>query len=85
MSKIITKAMPDLTQLSARNDGAFPMNMILRTIDGRIPLEGHGGPMPVFGSLFSEGFNEQCAPFVGEELVRGRILSLAYYLEAIQE
>ena len=85
MVDVISEVIPDLTQLSERNDGAFPMNVILRTIDGRIPMEGHGGPMPIFGSLFSEDFAEQYAPYVGEEIVRGRILSLAYYLEAIQD
>lgn len=75
----------DLTRLAANNGGQFPFGYVIHTIDGRIPTKGHGGPMPVFGALFSQDFNPNIAPFIGEEIVRGRILALTYYLEAIQE
>ena len=75
----------DLTRLAANNAGQFPFGDVIHTIDGRIPIKGHGGSMPIFGALFSQDFNPDLAPFIGEEIVRGRILALTYYLEAIQE
>ncbi len=81
---LVTKP-ADLTRLAANNDGIFPFGDVIHTIDGRIPLKGHGGPMPIFGALFAEDFNPSLAPFIGEEIVRGRILALTYYLESIQE
>ncbi len=75
----------DLTQLAENNSGVFPFGDVIHTIDGRIPLKGHGGPMPIFGELFAEDFNSANAPYIGEEIIRGRILALAYYLESIQE
>ena len=75
----------DLTRLAANNVGQFPFGDVIHIIDGRIPTKGHGGPMPIFGALFSQDFNPDLAPFIGEEIVRGRILALTYYLESIQE
>src|SRR6478752_4377168 len=45
----------NLTEIAQRNGGAFPTEMVYRTIDGRQPLKGHGGPdMPVWGDVFSK-------------------------------
>lgn len=43
---------PDLTRLSERNSGTFPVFRVVRQIDGRDPLLAHGGEMPVFGNLY---------------------------------
>lgn len=42
----------DLTTLSSRNDGTFPLERVLKRIDGTDPLVSHGSPMPVFGPYF---------------------------------
>ncbi len=81
---LVTKP-ADLTRLAAENAGIFPFGDVIHVIDGRIPLKGHGGPMPIFGALFAKDFNPALAPFIGEEIVRGRILALTYYLESIQQ
>jgi len=44
---------PDLSLLSKRNKGEFPAEKVLRIVDGRKPLPGHGGPdMPIWGDAF---------------------------------
>jgi len=44
---------PDLTGLAMRNDGKFQVDLVARIVDGRDPVEGHGGPdMPVWGDAF---------------------------------
>lgn len=81
MAGVMTIPAPDITKLAARNDGVFPMLQVIHIIDGRSGVRAHGGPMPVFGRTFSgdsEGYE-------GVLAARGRILSLAMYLESIQQ
>lgn len=81
MANVITIPSPDLTSLSARNGGVFPMLQVIHIIDGRTGVRAHGGAMPIFGRSFSgdgDGYG-------GVLESRGRILSLAMYLESIQQ
>lgn len=84
LAELMTVDVPSLTTLSKNNDGVFPMLDVIQTIDGRQGTRGHGYPMPVWGNRFSERI-EDAGPYGGEVIVRGRVLSLAYYLESIQE
>ena len=52
MTQVLTINPPDLTRLTADNKGIFPVSRVVARIDGRMPVLGHGGPMPVFGDLF---------------------------------
>ena len=82
---LLAEAPPDLTTLSARNDGRFPMLEVIRIIEGESGQDVHSGPMPPFGELYyrteTELMGEQGA-ILG---ARGRMLSLALYLESIQQ
>jgi len=84
LAELMTVPVPSLTNLSAQNDGVFPMLRVIHTIDGRPGIKGHGYPMPVWGKRF-EADIEAAGPYGSETLIRGRILSLALYLESIQE
>ncbi|NNE81474.1 MAG: cytochrome c, partial [Silicimonas sp.] len=54
--------------------------------DGRQETRGHGYPMPVWGKRFEmQAESEGLGTYGSEAIVRGRILSIAYYLESIQE
>jgi mono/diheme cytochrome c family protein len=85
MAKLLVFKPADLTQLSKKNQGQFPFWRVYRTIDGREIVRGHGTrEMPLWGFVFqveegSDGSTSQ------EDLVRGRIWQLVYYLESIQE
>lgn len=83
ISALLTIETPDLTTLSARNDGKFPMLDVIHIIDGRTGVRAHGGPMPVFGSVYTSSSVAQGYGSVVE--VRGRVLSLAMYLESLQK
>ena len=84
LAQLMTVKVPALTGLSAANDGVFPMLEVIQTIDGRQGIRGHGYPMPVWGKRFKDDI-ESAGPYGAEAIVRGRILSLAYYLETIQQ
>lgn len=84
LAGLLTVTVPALTGLSAANEGMFPMLRVIHTIDGRQGVRGHGDPMPVWGNRFSEKLQNP-GPYGAEAVVRGRILSIAYYLESIQQ
>lgn len=74
---------PDLTRLSRRNGGAFPMDYVLSTIDGFSRGAHFSAAMPEFGA------GDMGEPVMTEAdglatPVPARLLSLALYLEAIQ-
>ncbi|WP_068112026.1 c-type cytochrome [Tropicimonas marinistellae] len=85
VGKLLTVQVPDLTQLSAANDGTFPMLKVIHIIDGRSGVRGHGTPMPIWGATYRSEIGGSLGDYGAETVVRGRILSLAYYLESIQE
>ena len=55
----------DLTRIAIRNGGEFPTELVVRIVDGRKRVKGHGGPdMPVWGDAFRNvdaGFDEAAA------------------------
>ena len=70
----------NLTEIAKRNGGVYPSELVFRTIDGRNPVRGHGGPdMPVWGDAFSRSRE------AGDETrVKAVIQSLVDYLDGIQ-
>lgn len=85
MAGVMTIASPNLTLLAKNNDGEFPMLKVIHTIDGRTGIRAHGGPMPVFGRVFTSHEPGPGDPYGSVLEARGRVLSLAMYLESIQE
>ncbi len=77
---------PDLTLISKRNNGEFPVSRIYAIIDGREELQEHGTrAMPTWGDLFlTDTIWEGCSQ-VDEQIVRGRMLELILYLDSIQQ
>ena len=72
---------PDLARLTQRTGGTYPAEDVARIVDGRNPIDGHGGPdMPVWGDAFKNpetGFDD--------EKVRLKIQSVVDYLKTLQE
>ena len=86
LADLLTIEVPDLTKLSERNDGTFPMLHVIQVIDGRSGLRAHGNPMPDYGAMFRNELEYPSAmPGAAEPLIRGRVLSIAEYLQSIQE
>lgn len=84
IAELMTVPVPPLTGLTAANEGNFPMLDVIHSIDGRQGTRGHGYPMPVWGSRFKAEIDTPDS-LGNETIVRGRILSIALYLESIQE
>jgi mono/diheme cytochrome c family protein len=70
----------NLLEIAKRNGGVFPSEIVFKTIDGRQPVRGHGGPdMPVWGDVFAKSREAGDA-----DRVTAVIQSLVQYLETIQ-
>lgn len=79
---LLTLPAPDLTMLSKQNDGKFPFWRVYRIVDGREVVKGHSTPdMPIWGDEFRY---DLAGIAMLQSEVRGRILSLVYYLQSIQ-
>ena len=86
VSSTLTRTVPDLTGIAARNGGVFPQVAVMTTIDGYFRRESHGGVMPEFGPMLEEG------RLVLVETGGGvmtptpeRLIALADYLETLQQ
>ena len=85
-SDVLTVKPPNLTLLSANNDGVFPYLDVFRTVDGRTTIRAHGSAvMPIWGNTFKREIGESAGPFGSEILVRARIVALVDYLESLQK
>lgn len=81
----LKRSATDLTTLSKRNNGVFPVARMYEVIDGEGP--GHGSrDMPIFGQDYKVKAGEYFVdvPYDSEAYVRMRILSLIEYLSRIQ-
>lgn len=82
----LRKPAPDLTRLAATNGDVFPFDRVFQIVDGRNPVGGHGSrDMPVWGSRFAKEDMGNLGLFVSEMIVRGRILSVVYHIQSLQQ
>ena len=80
LASAMVRKPPDLTEIAKRNGGEFPPELVFRTIDGKRPVRGHGGPdMPVWGDAFARSRHG-----VDPEEVKRMIQALVDFLESIQ-
>jgi mono/diheme cytochrome c family protein len=74
----------NLRYLAQRNGGKFPFWEVYRVIEGRGVVPGHGSrEMPIWGDRFRADAGGSGK--AGQVQATGRILSLVFYLEHIQE
>jgi len=77
----------DLTTLSKRNGGVFPVSRVYEVIDGREEVKAHGTrEMPIWGKHYAVGASPRYDDYAynPEAAVRGRILALIDYLYRLQ-
>lgn len=88
VAELFDQAPKNLRKLAAENNGAFPFSEVYQSINGRREIRAHGNSeMPIWGDIFiAEAMPKSIHPGVEpEEIVQGRILSVVYYLQSIQE
>lgn len=85
VAEILKVPPADLTRIAARNGGVFPTVAVATLVHGRDSGRAHGNEMPIWGNRYLAESTENYGPFLGEMVLRARILSLVFYLESIQE
>lgn len=79
---ILSVPSADLTRIAARRDGSFPRDEIAAYVDGRFVPPAHGTrEMPIWGRWLGQALTPDTTP---DEAVRGELLALLTYLEALQ-
>jgi mono/diheme cytochrome c family protein len=72
----------DLTQLAKQHDGRFPLLQVMKSIDGRERVPGHGdSEMPVWGEIFA---HDRVQGAAAEAQARGKVQEIAAYIQSIQ-
>jgi mono/diheme cytochrome c family protein len=86
MAELLKKKPSDLTMLAKNNEGEYPFLRVYQTIDGRVVVPGHGDrAMPIWGKRYhEEDYERYRTDFGAEDVVRGRILQLVYYVQTLQ-
>ena len=86
-AEMLQVSMPDLTTLSKRNGGVFPVARVYNVIDGREEVKAHGTrEMPIWGRhlTFRAAPEYDDYGYESEEFVRARILAVIDYLYRLQ-
>lgn len=83
-AELLNITTPGLLQLSEANGGSFPFEAVLSTIDGRDGVRAHGSTMPIWGERFQASAMSQRGE-TADMVAKGRILSLVYYLQSVQQ
>lgn len=85
MAEVLAVAPADLTALAAAEGGGFPMERVVRAIDGRTLILSHGGPMPLFGTILGgEGAVIDSADGT-PVITKVGVVDIAAWLATIQE
>lgn len=75
----------NLTTLTARHDGVFPVARVVTRIDGRDPLVSHGSDMPVYGWFF-EGQDIAVKTNDGQPILTSQpVVDLMAWLQSVQQ
>jgi len=87
-TQLLKTKVPDLTTLSKRNGGMFPVQRMYGIIDGTEAVPAHGTrEMPIWGPRYRADIEEAFfdVPFDAEAYVRAHILALIEYVSRLQE
>ncbi|WP_299922705.1 cytochrome c [uncultured Pelagimonas sp.] len=75
----------NLRELTAANGGVFPLERVVKRIDGRDPLVSHGSPMPVYGDYFEGSFDVPMKAPSGQPVLTSQpVVDLVAYIKEIQ-
>jgi mono/diheme cytochrome c family protein len=86
MAGVLTLQPTDLTALAAGEGGIFPLERVVKRIDGRDPLVAHGSPMPVYGDFFEGGRGVAMKAPSGQPIMTSQpVADLVAWLRQIQD
>lgn len=85
MAGVLVIQPTDLTVLARNEGGVFPVERVVKRIDGRDPLASHGSPMPVYGYFFEDGAGAAVKVPNGQPIMTSEpVVELLAYLQKLQ-
>jgi len=86
LAELLTVQPTDLTILTQESGGTFPADRVMKSIDGREQIRGHGmKEMPVWGDVFqTSGAEPSGEDETAEERAHRKIRELVLYLDSVQ-
>jgi mono/diheme cytochrome c family protein len=85
MTAVLGVAPPDLTALAAAEGGTFPMERVVRSVDGQTMILSHGGPMPLFGAILGGEPAVYDSADGTPVITKAAVLDIVAWLEAMQD
>ena len=86
MAPVLLIQPSDLTTLTERHGGEFPVERVVMRIDGRDPLVSHGSPMPVYGDFFEGDLAVPMKADSGQPILTSQpVAVLLEYLRGLQQ
>lgn len=86
MAPVLLVQPSDLTTLTERHDGTFPLVRVVTRIDGRDPLVSHGSDMPIFGEFFEGVQDVAMKTESGQPIMMSQpVADIVAYLQEIQQ
>ncbi len=85
MREVLLVQPSDLTTLTKRHGGSFPVERVAQRIDGRDPLVSHGSSMPVYGDFFDTTSQVAVRTGAGQPvMVSQPVADLVVFLQSLQ-
>ena len=86
LAELLTVQPTDLTLLTQESAGTFPADRVMKSIDGREQIRGHGmKEMPVWADVFqTSGAEPSGEDETAEERAHRKIRELVLYLDSVQ-
>lgn len=86
LAELLSVRPADLTAIARNNGGTFPTELIIKLVDGRETVKGHGlKEMPVWGDAFQKSLQPTWTDETDDERARRKIEEVVAFVESIQE
>jgi mono/diheme cytochrome c family protein len=86
LAEMLSVKPANLTAIARANGGVFPTEKIIKLVDGRETVKGHGlREMPVWGDAFQKSLQPTWTEETDDERARRKIDEVVAYVESIQE
>ncbi len=86
LAELLSVKPSNLTAIARDNGGVFPSEKIIKLVDGRETVKGHGlREMPVWGDAFQKSLQPTWTEETDDERARRKIDEVVAYVESIQE
>jgi mono/diheme cytochrome c family protein len=86
LAEMLSVPPADLTGIARKNGGKFPTELIVKLVDGRETVKGHGlKEMPVWGDAFQKSLQPSWTEESDEERALRKIEEVVAFVESIQQ